>query len=164
MRKDRSRGFLSTLGTALLFLAACDGPPAPPAPPEVKPPPAHRPNGEPSVITVKHVLVSFEGNKTSATRSKSEALQMAYDVLGFARKGQDFDHLMKTYSDDNAPGAGTYTLVNLGVEKQPGQYGRKDMVGAFGDVGFRLAVGEIGFADFDAATSPFGYHIIKRIK
>jgi parvulin-like peptidyl-prolyl isomerase len=38
------------------------------------------------------------------------------------------------------------------------------MVPAFGNVGFALNVGEIGIADFDPQTSPFGWHIIKRLK
>jgi parvulin-like peptidyl-prolyl isomerase len=38
------------------------------------------------------------------------------------------------------------------------------MVKSFGDVGFRLKVGEIGVATWDATASPFGWHIIKRVK
>jgi parvulin-like peptidyl-prolyl isomerase len=38
------------------------------------------------------------------------------------------------------------------------------MVPAFGNVGFKLAVGEIAVADYDPKTSPFGYHLIKRVK
>jgi parvulin-like peptidyl-prolyl isomerase len=38
------------------------------------------------------------------------------------------------------------------------------MVPAFGNVGFALKVGEIGIADYDPHTSPFGWHIIKRLK
>ena len=37
-------------------------------------------------------------------------------------------------------------------------------VPAFGNVGFKLAVGEIGIADYDPKTSPFGYHVIKRVE
>ena len=32
------------------------------------------------------------------------------------------------------------------------------------DVGFKLKVGEVGLAEPDAEKSPFGYHIIKRLK
>jgi parvulin-like peptidyl-prolyl isomerase len=38
------------------------------------------------------------------------------------------------------------------------------MVPAFGDVGFTLRVGEIGLAPHDPTTSPFGWHVIKRIE
>ena len=41
---------------------------------------------------------------------------------------------------------------------------REQMAPAFGDVGFKLEVGEVGLAEPNATTSPFGYHIIKRIK
>jgi len=39
---------------------------------------------------------------------------------------------------------------------------RNQMVPAFGDIGFKLQVGEIGIANYDKTTSPFGWHIIKR--
>jgi parvulin-like peptidyl-prolyl isomerase len=38
------------------------------------------------------------------------------------------------------------------------------MVPAFGNVGFKLEVGEIGIADYDPLTSKYGYHIIKRVR
>ncbi|MEM9380014.1 MAG: peptidylprolyl isomerase [Planctomycetota bacterium] len=41
---------------------------------------------------------------------------------------------------------------------------RTGLVPAFGDVGFSLEVGEVGLATFDEKASPFGYHIIKRVK
>ena len=33
-----------------------------------------------------------------------------------------------------------------------------------GDVGFALEVGAIGVADYDATKSPFGFHVIQRVK
>ena len=41
---------------------------------------------------------------------------------------------------------------------------REEMVPGFGEVGFNLAVGEIGLLEYDAVKSPFGWHIIKRIQ
>ena len=79
---------------------------------------------------------------------------------------------MKDNTDDQAPGI--YRMSNKGVEPEAtptgtaggtGQeYARNSMVAAFGDVGFALKVGEIGISDYDTTKSPFGYHIIKRIK
>jgi parvulin-like peptidyl-prolyl isomerase len=71
---------------------------------------------------------------------------------------------VEQYTDDSPPGL--YTLTNIGVvaDQSAGEYGRKNMVPAFGDVGFKLKVGEIGIADYDPKTSPFGWHIIKRVK
>lgn len=42
--------------------------------------------------------------------------------------------------------------------------GRDGMVPAFGDVAFSLEVGEVGLAPYDAKSSPFGWHIIKRLE
>lgn len=41
---------------------------------------------------------------------------------------------------------------------------RDEMAQAFGDVGFALKVGEIGLASYDKTTSPFGFHVIKRLQ
>jgi len=62
-----------------------------------------------------------------------------------------------------------YVLVLQGG-RPPETWDRTAMVPAFGNVGWRLAVGEIGVAPYDGETrpearqSPFGYHIIKRLK
>ena len=38
------------------------------------------------------------------------------------------------------------------------------MVKGFGDVSFSLKVGEIKMADYDVKASPYGFHIIKRVR
>ena len=38
------------------------------------------------------------------------------------------------------------------------------MVPAFGEVGFSLAPGEIGIAEYDPVKSPYGWHVIKRLE
>jgi parvulin-like peptidyl-prolyl isomerase len=38
------------------------------------------------------------------------------------------------------------------------------MVPGFGDVGWRLKVGEVGVAPNHSIDSPFGWHIIKRLR
>src|SRR5262249_10278858 len=121
------------------------------------------PNGEPAVITVEHILISFEGAGTRAKRSKAEAQKLAYETLNRVKLGEDFTKLRKELSDDD-PNGGVYTLVNTGLSVEKGEYARSGMVPAFGDVGFRIEVNEIGLAEFDAAKSPYGWHIIKRIK
>jgi hypothetical protein len=106
-------------------------------------------------IEIQHVLISFQGapRMTGVTRSKDEAKVLAQKVYAEAVGGADFDGLVKQYTNDSPPGI--YPLTKAG---------RKGMVKSFGDVGFRLKVGEIGVAVWDADASPFGWHIIKRLK
>ncbi|HLY08683.1 MAG TPA: peptidylprolyl isomerase [Planctomycetota bacterium] len=117
---------------------------------------------EPDHIQVAHILISFAGRRTAATRSRADAEKLATDVLARVKKGEDFDRLMRDFSDDT--GAGVYRMSNRGVRSEEGEMPRLDMVPAFGDVGFQLDVGEIGFSTFSADKSPFGWHIIKRLK
>jgi len=117
---------------------------------------------EPQHIQVAHVLIAFDGTGTEATRSRADAEKLAGEILARAKKGEDFDKLAKDHSDDT--GGGVYGMSNTGVRPAAGEYARNQMVGAFGDVGFKLEVGGIGMSVFDPRTSPFGWHIIKRVK
>ncbi len=117
---------------------------------------------EPDRIQVAHVLISFAGAGTEATRSKAEAEKLAGDVLARAKKGEDFHQLIKELSDDS--GDGIYGLANTKVQPKAGEYPRQGMVAAFGDVGFTLEVGGIGMSSFDPRKSPYGWHVIKRLK
>ena len=46
----------------------------------------------------------------------------------------------------------------------PSESARESMVRAFGDVSFKLRVGDIRMAPYDPQTSPYGWHILKRLK
>lgn len=118
---------------------------------------------EPERITLQHILISFAGTQTDATRTKAEAETLAKQVVERVKKGEDFTAVMKQLSDD--PGPGVYSLANRGV-KQAGrdEYPRDGMVPAFGNVGFALEVNAVGLAPYDPKASPFGWHIIKRLK
>ena len=126
--------------------------------------PQPKPAAEPDRIEVQHILIAFTGTLPGKPiqRSQQEAKALAYDILARAKKGEDYDALVKQYTDDSAPGI--YGMSNLGMPPLQGEYPRDKMVRAFGDVGFKLKVGEIAVADYDPKTSPFGYHIIKRVK
>ena len=117
---------------------------------------------EPDHILIAHVLISFQGAGTKATRTQAAAEKLAGEILAKAKKGDDFNKLIRDFSDD--PGEGVYGLANFKVNPVSPEYERKGMVPAFGDVGFSLEVGEVGLATYDARKSPYGWHIIKRLK
>ena len=118
------------------------------------------------VITVQHVLIAFEGTipGKEINRTKEEAAVLAAQIFGRAKKGEDFDALVKEYTDDSHPGI--YKMANFDVPADPGQqiFERGRMVKAFGDIGFGLGVDEVGLAVFHPDTSKYGWHIIKRLE
>ena len=118
----------------------------------------------PEHITVQHILIGFRGSVAGKDiqRTKDEAKKLAYEILDRARKGEDFDGLVRQYTDDSPPGI--YGMSGNGVAPAPGEFPRSGMVPAFGNVGFALSPGNIGIADYNPQTSPFGWHIIKRLK
>jgi peptidyl-prolyl cis-trans isomerase SurA len=159
---------------AALILAGCGGgaepkpepKPAAKVEPKAEPRPELMPaklaDPEPEHILVAHVLLSFSGTRTKATRNQAAAEKLAYEVLARARKGDDFNKLIKEFSDDE--GEGVYGLANHRVNPVGNEYERRRMVPAFGDVGFKLEVGAIGMSTYDPQKSPYGWHVIKRLK
>jgi len=128
-------------------------------------------NGEASHITVQHVLIAFKGSVPGKriTRTKDDAKKLAEEILAKAKAGADFDALVVKHTDDSPPGI--YNMANFNQDSDmsnPNQanmvFPREGMVGAFGNVGFPLKVGEVGLASFDPAESKYGWHIIKRLK
>lgn len=154
-----------TLALAEAPASQPSGKPAAPAPATAAEQPAH--------VVVQHILIGFEGSVPgkNITRTKEAARALAAEVLARAQKGEDFDALVKQYTDDRPPGI--YALANTDVPIAPLKPGTKasgkefprgGMVKSFGDVSFSLKVGEIGMAEYDHANSRFGWHIIKRLE
>ena len=121
---------------------------------------------EPAYITVQHCLIAFRGTLPDKpiTRSKEEAKELAVQLLEKLRAGADFEEIIRDNTDDSPPGI--YKMANYGslADRRSEIFGRAEMVAAFGDTGFPLQVGEFGLAEYDPKTSPFGWHIVKRIK
>jgi hypothetical protein len=148
--------------SALLLLGAAPNPSEPE--PATAPTPAAEGTTEPDHITIQHVLIGFTGSvpRKNITRTQEEAKKLAEEILARAKQGESFDELVKKYTDDSAPGI--YSMANNGVAPAAGEHARGRMVPAFGDAGFPLQVGEIGMAPYDSTKSPYGWHIVKRLK
>jgi hypothetical protein len=126
----------------------------------------HKAPGEADRISVQHILIAFKGSlpEPKVTRTAAEAEALAAEIFERARKGEDFDALVKKYTDDAYPGV--YRMSNFGTtpDKEKKEYARSGMVRAFGDVGFALPAGGVGLAVYDPQRSKYGWHIIKRVE
>ena len=138
-------------------------------PPGVEPIEALTP--EPNLVTVDHILVGVTHNRNPGLqRTPVQARALKDEILAKLQNGGDWDALKREHSNDRPdqtkPAGGPYTMVNDGVVGDPGagRLRRRDMAAAFGDVSFKLKVGETGVADHHTGRCPFGFHIIKRIK
>ncbi len=164
----RSRAAVLALA-ALCAVASCRKPEAPPPAPEPAAAPAEAAKpaaGGPEHVVVQHILIAFKGSIPDAkvTRTREEAEKLAGETLARAKAGEDFDALVKALTDDQYPGI--YRMANAGVTPDAAkeEYSRTRMVRGFGDVGFSLAIGEVGLAAYDPASSKYGWHIIKRLE
>lgn len=120
---------------------------------------------EPDHITVQHVLISFKGSidKDTVTRTKEDAEKLANEIFERAKKGEDFDALVKEYTDDNYPGVYKMSNFDAETDMDQGENPRAKMVKEFGDVSFALSANGIGMAEFSPERSKYGWHIIKRL-
>ena len=118
----------------------------------------------PDHVQVQHILIGFKGTipGRNIARTRQQADSLAQVILTRVRYGADFDQAVRDYTDDSYPGI--YGMSNRGVPPGKGEYPRDGIVTAFGDVGFGISVGNIGFAEYDPVKSPYGWHIIKRLK
>lgn len=123
-----------------------------------------KPAMAPAHIEVQHILIGFAGSVPGKgiKRTKEEAKKLAYEILDKARTGANFDTLVAQYTDDSPPGI--YKMAATGVSAHMGEYPREQMVPAFGNVGFAISPGNIDIADYDPAKSPYGWHVIKRLR
>ena len=119
---------------------------------------------QPDRVRVQHILVSFKGKirGKEITRKKKQAQVLAEKLLERALAGEEFDALVKEYTDDSYPGI--FVLGNLDTPKPPKGFTRDEMALYFGDVAFDLEVDEIGMAKYHPFNSPYGWHIIKRLE
>jgi hypothetical protein len=117
----------------------------------------------PGCVEVQHVLISFDGapRVPPPGRTKEQAEKLAREVLTRAKAGEDFLALVEKYTSDRSPGI--YRMC----DQNPAPLTfvpRNSMVPAFGDVSFSLKPGEIGVTSYDRQKSPYGWHIIKRLR
>jgi len=121
---------------------------------------------EPERVEVQHILISFDGAdpRIEEARSQEDSEVLAKELLQRAQAGEDFDALVKEYTNDSYPGI--YRMANSGVEPDAAneEYPRGGMVTAFGDVSFSLEVGAVGMTIYSPENSKYGWHIIKRLK
>ena len=120
---------------------------------------------EPDRVTVQHILISFKGSipKDTVTRTMEEAEKLANEIFERAKNGEDFEALVKEYTDDSYPGVYKMSNFDVDADLDQGESSRAKMVGEFGDVSFKLSVNEIGMAQFSPERSKYGWHIIKRL-
>jgi len=122
-------------------------------------------------ITVQHILIGvgktgptilpFKIDKP-VTRTPDQAVAIAQGLLKRAKAGEDFDKLVRQYSEDVYPGI--YNMSNHGVAADPGEYPRINMPQIFGTICFTLKVGDIVITPYDQNGSPEGVHVIKRLR
>jgi hypothetical protein len=143
--------------------------PATPASPATPAAPA-APAKEPAEVTVDHILVMVR-NATApqVVRTNEEAKKLAYEILEKVKADpSQWNALKEKHSEDpptpRMPRGGPYALANTGVAPVPPAMARHIMVKGFGDGAFRLPMDGFGMVDYDPATSPFGYHVLRRVR
>lgn len=106
---------------------------------------------EREIRKAKHILIATidpETNLPKSEEEQTEASRLAKEIFDRVQKGEDFDKLMKEYSED--PG--------LAANPDGYVFGTGEMVAEF-----EKATDSVGFGEIAFCKSDFGYHIIKRL-
>ncbi|NQV48467.1 MAG: peptidylprolyl isomerase [Rhodospirillaceae bacterium] len=100
-------------------------------------------------ISASHILIMHEDSeRSSATRSKDEALELITEIKGKLDDDGDFAELASEHSDCPSGSNGG----SLGL------FGRGQMVKPFEEAAFALKDDEVS----DIVETDFGYHVILR--
>jgi len=109
---------------------------------------------EPDRISVKHVLVRYDGARGAAatvTRTREQACLRAEEALAKLKEGATFAEVVGLYSEES--GAATR-------EGSIGAIERSDVAPAFADAAFELKIKEVS----EVVETPFGFHVILRVE
>lgn len=102
-----------------------------------------------SQIRASHILLMYQGSmRSTATRSKDEALKAINALKDDVAGGADFGDLARKFSDCPSGEEGG----DLGF------FPRGAMVREFDEAAFALQAGEVS----DVIETPFGFHLIQR--
>jgi parvulin-like peptidyl-prolyl isomerase len=100
-------------------------------------------------VRASHILLMYAGSaRSTATRSKQEALEGIEGFLAQVGEGADFADLAKTNSDCPSGASGG----DLGF------FGRGQMVPEFEEAAFNMEVGQTS----GVIETNFGYHLVQR--
>ncbi|MCB9587874.1 MAG: peptidylprolyl isomerase [Polyangiaceae bacterium] len=102
-----------------------------------------------SQVQASHILLMYKGSmRSTASRSKDEALQQITDLKAQIDSGADFADLARKHSDCPSSRSGG----------DLGSFGKGQMVKPFEDATYSMDVGQTsGIVETD-----FGYHLIQR--
>lgn len=117
---------------------------------------AARPEVAATRMKVQHILVGrYSPGPTDALKplNAADAEARAAELFAKVITGADFGALVKEASYDGGPGTYDMTMDD-----------RENMVKGFWQGAWRLQPNEIGIVPYNRYTSPFGYHIIKRLE
>lgn len=152
---------LSLALCTLLLLSACGGEPNEELPPL---------QTSPERVEVDHILIAVDQSGVPGGLPIAEASKLAAEVWKEVQDGGDWAKLKEKYSNDRPPkgkARGPYGIYDdlAGVHQaRRDEMPRGRSAKFFGDLSFTLRVGEMGMANYHPQDSPFGWHIIKRVK
>ncbi len=103
----------------------------------------------PNQVSAAHILLMYSGSmRSTASREKSEAIELINSLKSKIIEGEDFADLAKNHSDCPSAQEGG----DLGT------FGPGQMVPEFENAAFNMEINDVS----DVVETDFGYHLIKR--
>jgi hypothetical protein len=123
-----------------------------------------RPAVHPERVEVQRLVLPFGQTFPYRTlkRTRAEADSLARALLESARRGADFDTLVKRYSYDRFPAI--YRVAGRGIRPGPGERPWSGLPPAVADSAFSISPGNIQLIPWDPKVCRYGFEIIRRLK
>ena len=126
-----------------------------------------KPRATPREVVVRHIFLPWAGAKAAkpatTKRTRQEAFALAREIVGKVRAGTPFDGLVAKYhSKTGYPSEMTINITPAAAVK--GSIPATRLPRAVARLAFALDKGEVGLAEWHRKDSPFGYHVLIRIK
>jgi len=114
---------------------------------------------QPEMVKISHILLATKDPSTGTELpedKKAAKRRLVEDLLKRAKAGEDFEKLVKQYSEDpvTKDKGGEYTFARASADP------RRAMVKEFEDAAFRLKTNELS----EIVTTQYGFHIIKLLE
>jgi peptidyl-prolyl cis-trans isomerase C len=114
---------------------------------------------QPEMVRISHILLATKDPSTGTELpedKKAAKRRLVEDLLKRAKAGEDFEKLVKQYSEDpvTKDKGGEYTFARASADP------RRAMVKEFEDAAFRLKTNELS----EIVTTQYGFHIIKLLE
>jgi len=117
-------------------------------------------------VVIRQIHIPWAGaqGNPKTSLSREEAAKIAAECIAAAKAGTPFASLTDRHHYTESTFEPTMTLVAPPTRPAAGELSAKAVPRALRELAFGLDVGEVGLCEFHETESPYGFHIVQRVR